>query len=89
MKCDCTIGIIEDERVTKKSVIEAAQSIVDFQNNERNIFLFQNKNPVKSTADVVDGRKGYLSRFNYCLYCGTKINSKEIIGNINQYSKHF
>ena len=32
-----------------------------------------------TAKQIVDGRKGYLSRFSYCPYCGNKIDWKTVL----------
>ena len=80
-ECDCFIGFLSGEDVKKSNFIRLVNDIVTLQ-PELKKYGILNGEP-QTAKQIVDGRKGYLSRFNYCPYCGEKINWKDILNTIN------
>ena len=70
-ECDCRIGTLCGDAITKESIIKEAKSIARETNYHRSVAL--------TAKQVCDNRRGYLSRFNYCPYCGEEIDWKYII----------
>ena len=77
--CDCLIGFLSGEQVYKTTINSEVEKIVNLQPVFKKYKLL-NGEP-QSKKQIVDGRKGYLSRFTYCPYCGEKINWKNILNN--------
>jgi benzoyl-CoA reductase/2-hydroxyglutaryl-CoA dehydratase subunit BcrC/BadD/HgdB len=75
--CDCFIGFLSGEEINKSTLKEKVDRIVELQPKFKKIGLL--KGEPNTAIQIVDGRKGYLSRFSFCPYCGQKINWKEII----------
>ncbi len=75
--CDCLIGFISGEKVTKSTIDYEVKRISAMmpKYKEHNIL----KGKVLSPKGIIDNRRGYLSRFAYCPYCGEKLNWKQII----------
>jgi hypothetical protein len=78
--CDCFIGFLSGEEVNKSSFKEEVNKIVYFQPELKKYGLL--KGEPQTAKQIVDNRKGYLSRFKYCPYCGKIIDWKSIIGEI-------
>jgi hypothetical protein len=79
--CDCFIGKLSGEEVTKSTIDFEVESIVRMQTKFKEYGLLILKGESQTKSQIVDGRKGYLSRFTYCPYCGDKLNWKQILIN--------
>lgn len=79
-KCDCLLGWLCDETITISSFKSDVENISRLQPKLKAIGLL--KGEPLPPKQIVDGRKGYLSRFNYYPYCGTKIDWKLIINEL-------
>ncbi len=77
--CDCFLGFLCGERV-EKSTIEFEVKTISKRQSEYKIYGVL-KGEKQTPKQIVDNRRGYLSRFIYCPYCGTKINWKQVISN--------
>jgi hypothetical protein len=77
--CDCLIGFISGEEVYKSSLEYEVERIENIQPVFKSYGLL-NGEPLNK-KQIVDGRKGYLRRFNYCPNCGEKLNWKKILEN--------
>ena len=77
--CDCLVGFIWGKKVNKSNFDYEIESIVNIQPTYKKHGLL-NGEP-QSKKQIVDGRKGYLSRFIYCPYCGKKINWEQVLNN--------
>ena len=77
--CDCFIGFLSGEEVRKSTIDFEVERIVNIQPTFKKYGLL--KGEPQSKSQIVDGRKGYLSRFVYCHYCGKKINWKQVLSN--------
>jgi len=77
--CDCLVGFLSGERVSKSTIDYEVKRISDIQNKIKEYGLL-NGEPL-SPKQIVDNRRGYLSRFAYCPYCGEKINWKQVLSN--------
>jgi len=77
--CDCFVGFISGEKVNKSTIDYEVERIVNIQPTFKKYGLLNGEPQTKS--QIVDGRKGYLSRFIYCPYCGEKINWKQVLSN--------
>ncbi len=61
--------------VVDNTVLEQAQNLInDGQPKKQSA-------PAKNIFGVFGNRKGYLSRFVYCPYCGEKVNWKQVLSN--------
>ena len=77
--CDCLVGFLSGEKVNKSTIDYEVERIVNIQPTFKKYGLLNGEPQTKS--QIVDGRKGYLSRFVYCPYCGEKLNWKGILSN--------
>ena len=77
--CDCLVGFLSGERVSKSNIDYEVKRICDTQPIFKEYGLL-NGEPL-SAKQIVDNRRGYLSRFAYCPYCGEKINWKQVLSN--------
>ncbi len=71
--CDCLVGFLSGEKVNKSTIDYEVERIVNIQPTFKKYGLLNGEPQTKS--QIVDGRKGYLSRFVYCL-----IVAKNLIG---------
>lgn len=76
-KCDCLIGSLYDDAITIDSVKEIIEYTISRQATLAKHGLLKGEPSTKK--EILDGRKGYISRFNFCPYCGTKVNWKQVI----------
>lgn len=71
MTCDHTIGqMFGDKLITFDEALEKAKRSQYFQSYLKGKWV--------SLLDFVDGRKGYMYRFEYCPHCGTKVDWVDI-----------
>lgn len=77
--CDCFIGFISGEEVHKSTLEYEVEQIEKLQPVFKSYGLL--KGEPDNKKQIVDGRKGYLRRFNYCPNCGEKLNWKKILEN--------
>jgi hypothetical protein len=77
--CDCFIGFLSGEEVHKSTLEYEVERIEKIQPVFKSYGLL-NGEPLNK-KQIVDGRKGYLRRFNYCPKCGEKLNWKKILEN--------
>ena len=77
--CDCLVGFLSGEKVNKSTIDYEVERIVNIQPTFKKYGLLNGEPQTKS--QIVDGRKGYLSRFVYCPYCGEKVNWKQVLSN--------
>ena len=77
--CDCFVGFLSGEKVNKSTIDYEVERIVNIQPTFKKYGLLKGEPQTKS--QIVDGRKGYLSRFVYCPYCGEKVNWKQVLSN--------
>jgi len=77
--CDCLLGFLSGEKVSKSTIDFEVQAIVNIQQKFKKIGLL--RGDPQSKRQIVDGRKGYLSRFSYCPFCGEKVNWKQVLSN--------
>ena len=75
--CDCFIGFLSGEEVRKSGLKRMVNDIVELQPQLKKYGIL-NGEP-NTAKQIVDGRKGYLSRFSYCPYCGNKIDWKTVL----------
>lgn len=80
--CDCFIGFLTGEQIRKSDINRQLEDIVKLQPQLKQYGLL-NGEP-QSKKQLVDGRKGFLSRFSYCPYCGEKINWKNIFDELSE-----
>ena len=71
----CRVGVMGDEIVTFEDILFEAERIENFQKQPRNQEIFKIKEPL-TIKQILDNRRGYLQRFNYCPDCGKKIDWK-------------
>ena len=77
--CDCFIGFLSGEKVNKSTIDYEVKRISNIQPKFKEYGLL-NGEPL-SPKQIVDNRRGYLSRFVYCPYCSEKINWKQVLSN--------
>ena len=78
--CDCFIGFLSGERVYKSDISYKIESIEKIQPTFKAYGIM--KGEPLSKKQIVDNRRGYLSRFAFCPHCGKNLNWKSIIENI-------
>ena len=77
--CDCSLGFLSGEIINKSTINYEVERIVNIQPKFKEYGLLKGEPQTKK--QIVDGRKGYLSRFTFCPYCGEKIDWKLILNN--------
>ena len=75
--CDCFIGFLSGEQVRKSDIKMQVDDIVKLQPELKKYGMLDGE--PQNAKQIVDGRKGYLSRFSYCPYCGEKIGWKTVL----------
>ena len=76
-KCDCLIGFISGEKVSKSTIDYEVKSISNMMLKYKEYNML--KGEPLTPKQIVDNRRGYLSRFAYCPYCGGKIGWEQIL----------
>ena len=77
--CNCFVGFVCGEKVNKSTIEFEVKSISKMQPEYKKYGML--KGEPQTPKQIVDNRRGYLSRFVYCPYCGTKINWKQVLSN--------
>ncbi len=80
--CDCLLGFLSDEKIYKSNIDWKLQEIVTTQSNLQDLGFLKGK-PLNA-KEILDNRRGYISRFNFCPYCAEKINWKSISNSYNK-----
>lgn len=78
-RCDCLVGFISGERVSKSTIDYEVTSIFNMMPKYQEYGMLKGKPLTKK--EIVDNRRGHLSRFVYCPYCGDKVNWKQVLSN--------
>ena len=74
-KCDCFIGILEDA-VRLSNIKHLIDDALAFQDDLKRLNILDHDK--LTPKDIIDSRRGYFNKFNYCPYCGEKIDWKII-----------
>ncbi len=74
---DCMIGFLSGEEVYKSTLSFEVQRIANLMPVYEQHGILNGK-PL-TPKEIVDNRRGYLSRFNFCPDCGEKLKWKEIL----------
>lgn len=77
--CDCLIGFISGDKVSKSTIEYEVKSISNMMLKYKEYNML--KGEPLTPKQIVDNRRGYLSRFAYCPYCGEKLNWKQLLSN--------
>ena len=77
--CDCLIGFISGDKVSKSTIEYKVKSIFNMMPKYKEYNML--KGEPLTQKQIVDNRRGYLSRFAYCPYCGEKLNWKQLLSN--------
>jgi len=77
--CDCLIGFISGDKVSKSTIEYEVKSISNMMPKYKEYNML--KGEPLTPKQIVDNRRGYLSRFAYCPYCGEKLNWKRLLSN--------
>ena len=77
--CDCFVGFLCGERVDKSTIEFEVKSISKMQPEYKKYGML--KGEPQTPKQILDNRRGYLSRFIYCPHCGIKINWKHVLSN--------
>lgn len=77
--CDCLIGFISGEKVSKSTIDYEVKSISNMMPKYKEYNMM--KGEPLTPKQIVDNRRGYLSRFAYCPYCGEKLNWNQLLSN--------
>jgi len=80
--CDCLIGFVCGESVSKSTIDYEVNRIFEIQPVFEKLGIL--KGEPLSKKQIVDNRRGNLSRFAYCPYCGTKIKWNQILEKFKQ-----
>lgn len=80
--CDCFLGFISGDKIYKSNLNYELDRTSSIQSNFYDMGLLKGKplNP----KDILDNRRGYISKFTFCPYCGDKINWKKITNSYNE-----
>lgn len=81
-ECDCLLGFISGDKIYKSNLDYELERTSNVQSNLYEMGLLKGK-PLNA-KEILDNRRGYIQRFNFCPYCADKINWKSIS---NSYSK--
>lgn len=79
--CDCFLGYLNSDEVYKSNIKTNILELLSLQKQFEDYGIMKIPETVNG---LVDGRKGYLSRFKFCPYCGKEHNWKEIIKEIKK-----
>lgn len=74
-KCDCFIGKFGDD-VRLSTLKKQIDDALTFQDDLRRLNMLDHD--MLTAKDILDSRMGYFNKFNYCPYCGNKIDWKLI-----------
>jgi hypothetical protein len=74
---DCMIGFLSGESVYKSTLFFEVQRIANLMPIYEQYGILNGK-PL-TPKEIVDNRRGNLSRFNFCPHCGEKLKWKEIL----------
>ena len=77
--CDCLVGFLSGEKINKSTIDFEVQSIYKMMPKYKEYNML--KGEPLSLKEITDNRRGYLSRFKFCPYCGEKINWKQVLSN--------
>lgn len=75
--CDCKLGYISGDAVYKSNIEYEAKRVLNVQESFKKLKLLKTE-PLNEISEVLDGRRGYLSAYTYCPFCGEKINWNKI-----------
>lgn len=75
--CNCLLGILDDKNIYLNDCIQKLTDFSEMMPTFKNYGLLKGK--CLKPKEIADGRKGYLQRFNFCPYCGNKINWKALL----------
>lgn len=78
--CDCAIGYLSGKKIYKSTICYEVEEIANIQPIFKKYNLLNGEPQTK--RQIIDGRKGYLSRFVFCPHCGEKINWKQIFNDL-------
>lgn len=81
MTCNHTVGILEDKLIGELGLPKTLEVVSKDWNEYRSVSAFiyaKNLTTKLSPKDFLDGRKGHMTMFKHCPYCGEKINWKKI-----------
>ena len=77
--CDCLVGFLSGEKINKSTINFEVQIIYKMMPKYKEYNIL--KGEPLSPKEITDNRRGYLSRFKFCPYCGEKINWKQVLSN--------
>lgn len=78
--CDCYIGNMNEQYLFLSNVKDEIEATSYRQKVLKDSGLFKNQVTL-TPLQIIDNRKGYVSRFIFCPYCGTKVDWKSIVNN--------
>lgn len=78
-ECNCLLGFISGDKIYKSNLDYELEKTSNIQSNLYELGLLKGK-PLKA-KEILDNRRGFISRFIFCPYCGEKINWKNITNN--------
>ena len=82
--CDCFIGFLSGEDIRLSDIKRQVDDVVKLQPELKKYGLL--KGEPLTAKQLVDGRKGYVHRFNFCPYCGNdfRFQKKSLSGSCNR-----
>jgi len=78
--CDCLIGTFSGDNIRKSEIKNSLEMAYKTQKLFKANGLLRNSEPLLP-LQMIDARKGYVFRFRFCPYCGTKVDWKTIVNN--------
>ena len=84
-KCECYIGIKHDYEDTRLATLKQLKDEIEWLQGRKESFAeYGINNKIYTLVDYCDKRKSTdLTQFNYCPFCGKKIDWKAIKGGAN------
>ena len=78
--CDCYIGNMNGQDLFISNVKDEVERTAYMQKVYKDSGIFKNQVTL-TPLQIIDNRKGYVSRFIFCPYCGNKVDWKAIVNN--------
>jgi len=79
--CDCYIGNMNNTYLFLSTIKEEIEQTSYMQKVYKDSGIFKDQRAL-TPLQIIDNRKGYVSRFIFCPYCGTKVDWKRIVDNL-------
>lgn len=79
--CDCYIGNMNNTYLFLSTIKEEIGQTAYMQKVYKDSGIFKDQRAF-TPLQIIDNRKGYVLRFKFCPYCGTKVDWKRIVDNL-------